>query len=457
MEETTKNPGEVIKESLSLTSMYGKTEKIENYVLEIHLYEDIYSPFLSGECVIDDATNFIEKFPVVGAEKLTMSFRTPTFDDEPTQIISKTFFVYGIKERILNNDRQQTYKLKFTSQEHINNNATTISKPFFGTTHEIAASIFEDYIQKDSREQDVYRFAESTEKTPMLITDTPHKTKIQYISNGWTPANNLSYLTRKSEGSSLTGSDFLFYESNKQFFFTSVQFLVKQGKQNFFEEYVYNPPGMDIAGRGGGDSFYGKVLPPKWNQITNITIPSTIDIVRSQNNGQYANVTRGYDIVTKEYREAYIDTLEDFTKFETTDDGNPVPQGTPRNSFTMSTSKVLNSANYDDYSMNIENALFNEGTRISYLLGLAATKFEIEVPGRTDIEVGSMIKFLYPAAQERGSIPTGQELFDKVLSGAYLISAIRHKMTRGLGGTWEHVMTLEIVKNGLGRSLGSED
>ena len=91
-----------------------------------------------------------------------MSFRTPTFDDEPTQIISKTFFVYGIKERILNNDRQQTYKLKFTSQEHINNNATTISKPFFGTTHEIAASIFEDYIQKDSREQDVYRFAEST-------------------------------------------------------------------------------------------------------------------------------------------------------------------------------------------------------------------------------------------------------------------------------------------------------
>ena len=76
MEETTKNPGEVIKESLSLTSMYGKTEKIENYVLEIHLYEDIYSPFLSGECVIDDATNFIEKFHVVGSEKLTMRFRT---------------------------------------------------------------------------------------------------------------------------------------------------------------------------------------------------------------------------------------------------------------------------------------------------------------------------------------------------------------------------------------------
>ena len=41
MEETTKNPGEVIKESLSLTSMYGKTEKIENYVLEIHLIKCI--------------------------------------------------------------------------------------------------------------------------------------------------------------------------------------------------------------------------------------------------------------------------------------------------------------------------------------------------------------------------------------------------------------------------------
>jgi len=60
---------------------------------------------------------------------------------------------------------------------------------------------------------------------------------------------------------------------------------------------------------------------------------------------------------------------------------------------------------------------------------------------------------------ERGMKILNDEIskIDKVLSGAYLISAIRHKMTRGLGGTWEHVMTLEIVKNGLGRSLGSED
>lgn len=450
-EETTNNPGEVIKDDIKITTMYGRTEDITNYVLEVHLFEDIFAPYLSGEIVIDDAADIIQKFPIVGNEKVTLKFRTPTLDDDPINIISKTFFVYGIKERILNNDRGQTYKLKFTSYEHIVNNATTISASFDDQTNEIVKKIFIDNIETE-------RFEDQSVTTPCLIGDTPHKTRVQYVSNGWTPFNNMAYLSRKSDGSRHTGSDFLFYESNKQFYFVSVQHLLFEQKEALFEEYLYTVPGMEIEGRGGGETFIGHPLPHKWQKISQISIPSTIDIVRSQNNGHLANVTRGYDIVTKEYREAYIDTIEDFDKFVTTDEGVPLPAGTKRNAFNMTTAKILNSANYDNYSMNIENSLFNEGTRRSYLQGLMQTKFEITVPGRTDIEIGKMIKLVYPSASEKLTDATYDDLIDPILSGGYLITAIRHKITRtNPTDSFEHVMKMEIVKNGLGKSLGSEE
>ena len=107
-EETTNNPGEVIKDDIKITTMYGRTEDITNYVLEVHLFEDIFAPYLSGEIVIDDAADIIQKFPIVGNEKVTLKFRTPTLDDDPINIISKTFFVYGIKERILNKIESDT-------------------------------------------------------------------------------------------------------------------------------------------------------------------------------------------------------------------------------------------------------------------------------------------------------------------------------------------------------------
>jgi hypothetical protein len=70
----------------------------------------------------------------------------------------------------------------------------------------------------------------------------------------------------------------------------------------------------------------------------------------------------------------------------------------------------------------------------------------ITVPGRTDVEVGRLLYFLYPSLGGKAeSDNTSSELQqDKLYSGYYLITAINHRINRH-----EHSMTMEIVKDSL--------
>ena len=74
------------------------------------------------------------------------------------------------------------------------------------------------------------------------------------------------------------------------------------------------------------------------------------------------------------------------------------------------------------------------------------------MPGRTDIEVGKLIKMVYPNAGDKPADATYDDLIDPLLTGNYLITAIKHKFNFE-----RHTMKLEIVKNGLAASLGEVD
>ena len=73
----------------------------------------------------------------------------------------------------------------------------------------------------------------------------------------------------------------------------------------------------------------------------------------------------------------------------------------------------------------------------------------MDVPGRTDIEVGRMIYISYPSPISKTEDLDYDDLFDRQLSGKYLVTAIRHKID-----TVGYVMKMEIVKNGLPESMG---
>ena len=91
--------------------------------------------------------------------------------------------------------------------------------------------------------------------------------------------------------------------------------------------------------------------------------------------------------------------------------------------------------------------------RQHYFNSFKDNTFELTVPGRTDIEVGKLIKLAYPIAGDKPEDAEYDEIVDPVLSGNFMISCIKHTINTGVG----HKMIMEVVKNGYAIGTGPED
>ena len=69
----------------------------------------------------------------------------------------------------------------------------------------------------------------------------------------------------------------------------------------------------------------------------------------------------------------------------------------------------------------------------------------IQVPGKTDMKVGSLIRFNFPSVGEKTKGMTRSEIFDPKISGIWAVSGVLHDITPS-----EHKMTLNIVRDAYG-------
>ena len=91
----------------------GKFLDIKDYMSELNIYEDIFSPNMSGNFLFVDSRNLIKELPIVGEEYLYVKIETPSSG----QLIEKIFRVYSVTDREFANDQgTQIYNLNFLSQ-----------------------------------------------------------------------------------------------------------------------------------------------------------------------------------------------------------------------------------------------------------------------------------------------------------------------------------------------------
>jgi len=79
-DEKSTEPGDVKLETATLTNQFGNTVDIENFIAEVNIYEDIWSPVMYGDIVLSDSTNLITDFPILGNETLKITYRTKIFE-----------------------------------------------------------------------------------------------------------------------------------------------------------------------------------------------------------------------------------------------------------------------------------------------------------------------------------------------------------------------------------------
>jgi len=439
--------GSVNIQEIQLISSTNTVIDLNEFLIELNLYEDVFSSHLYGDVFLSDSRNLIDLFPIIGEEYLNLTFFTPGFDSFK---IKKSFRVFRLSNRqIVKDNNTQTFVLHFASIELFYDTLLPLYKSFTGKITDLVQELFFDYVAESRNfllnEDGTSNL--STANTPLtILNDTSNSVK--FVSPGWSPFKCINWLASKSIPKEGVAKNFLFFESNKSFYFGSVEHLFRDSieNKNLAGIYSYSPNNL----KNNKDRDVTK----EFFTISDIEMVQTTDHIKNYTNGYLSNRLITLDVYNKKYEFFDYDYVEDYKNiFHTSGKGDRavpvfIPES-PRNPSSSISFYPVNPKLFNNFPDNVSEKMKDiYGNRKSTLLDLTNIKLNITVPGRSDIEVGNIIYIKFPALGPAVESDKSKEHIDRSYSGYYLITAIHHRLT-----SVEHIMIMEVVKDSLRADL----
>ena len=424
MAEGIKFAGDVKVARFEINGRNGNLD-ITPFILQIQIFEDIFAPFITGNVVLKESMDLVNKLPLAGEEFFDIHIYTPTYEgDNRTEIIGK-FAIYKMTERTQVAERAVGYTLHFTSLEGRIDIGRKIRSAFSGYPHEIASKlIFEDDLGL---------------KTERQVNIEESINSIKFVCNNWTPMKAINYCASKAVNID-DSPTFTFFENRNGFNFISLTGLYKQDPMQHFVRDNYRRDPEDSG---------TKNVEQEYRRVGQINQPVSFDFFKRIQTGMFQSKMSTYDFLTREYKEYTYNALDEFADLE------------HLNRYPLMSVDLFRDTVTGDALINEEVALFHRNQHDSIHEGLnditmndkflerrslfaqaEAFKVTIDVAGRTDYTVGKTVELTtYRNEVVEGN---GEPPVDKMMSGKYLISAINHVITES-----EHRCHLELIKESL--------
>ena len=452
-EQGLQRAGEVRIEQLKLINSANEIIDLTEFIVELNIFEDLFKNYLHGNLVLTDSRNLIDRFNIHGEEFLNVKLRTPSFPD--SEVIQKTFRVFKLSDRtIVRDTNTQNFVLHFISIEFFYDVSLPLFAPFEGTVTDVAGAIFSDFIAA-SRNFDISESGREIKENPEptnLIVINEASNKVKFVSPGWSPFKCINWLATKAIPKDGTAKNFIFFESNKNFYLCTLEGLFRTAHENknYLARYLISA--SNIREDGNAQNVNREMSLAK-----DVEMIESTDYIKNYTNGYLGNRLVYLDIFNKEYQLIDYDHVLNYEKqFHSSGKGTeakPVfSKDTFRNFATNISFYPKNPKLFNDYADNISEKMGEiHGNRLSSMLELTNIKMNMTVPGRTDAEVGRLIYFEYPSMGGKEAGDTASTAQDKLYSGYYLITAIHHKVNK-----LQHEMVMEVIKDSLYVDIESE-
>ena len=410
--------GDIEIKQIDLIGKYSTTSLVGLYT-EIQIFEDIFSPFITGTITITESFDLMNKLPLIGEEFLILDLTTPGFEKR----IKGRFYVFKCSEKVAIRDKLSAYTLSFISIDAVNDLNIRLNNAWSGFCSDIAFRL----IAKD-------KFGVQTEK-PINIEDTING--IKFVCNNWSPVKAINYAAEKSVNKDGISS-YLFFENRDGFNFVSLHTLY-QG--NTIQDFIFD--NYERTETNVGDTI--RDIEQDYKRIISMSMPDGFDFIDRLSKGMFTSNLTSYDMVTKRFKRQYFSYQEEFNK---------IPH---LNKFPLNSTEVVSAPDslvynkikhtamhngFDDVS-NSDKFLF----RLSALANTQGFKLRVETLGRTDYTVGKVISlktFRLETVNDKSN-----DSVDPTYTGKYLISAVKHNV----GGN-KHTCTLELIKDSLSQGIG---
>lgn len=405
--------GDVTVSKVRIITAKGFYQDVSAQVLNIQVYEDLFSPFMSGSLILKDSLDLVNLFPFIGEEYLELELSTPSIEKYS---IKGKYYIYKMSNREMTGDKSVVYQLHFISLEAIVDLNKKVSRVFAGDI----SKLIEPFIKNKT-------YGLESDKN-VSIEDTSNNLK--YISNYWTPIQNIMYLVFSAVNKNKS-PNYVFFENRDGFYFISLESLYSNPV--VYQNFVYDKYTRDDLPGGGS----ARNIEKDYNRIIEISMPTVFDYMDRIRSGMLSSRQISYDITKKTYSDKNY-TM--FQRFEQQKHLNKFPINSDSSTFRAN-SKIINLpknfGNFNGFGDVTQSKSNQERTSLMKLA--EANKINITVLGRCDYTVGQKINLDLKRIEPLSSIDG--DTTDKMFSGNYIIAAINHYVDRQV-----YECHMEIIK-----------
>jgi hypothetical protein len=417
---TLRYAGDVNIEKVEIITSKGVYQNVRNQIIQIRIFEDIFSPFITGAIVLKESFDLQSLLPLIGEEYVELKVTTPTLNKS----ISGLFHIYKMNDKINLGDRAIGYELNFISAEAIADSNKKISKVFAGKISDIVNTFVVDNV--DGLESKKKFNIENTRNT------------IKYVSPYWSPVKNLTFLSDNSISENQSPS-FLFYENRDGFNFRSLEKLY-QSKS--YQQFVMDKYSRDSFPQGGN----ALNIMEDFKRVGEIDFVESYDYMDRLSGGMYTSKLISYDSTKKTYTVKNFDIKK---KFDKQIHLNKNPLFSEKAIGRSSAKHILFPRAFETFTSfgDTTNARVVQ-ERISFLKMAEAQKVNITVAGRCDYTVGQVVELTLYKKRPMQKKDRTEDLVDDVNSGKYLIAAINHQIS--VDG---HSCYIELIKDSMKKKV----
>jgi hypothetical protein len=376
----------------------GTPVAIHQIMTEMHIFEDMYKPFLTGTLAFMDGVGLCSKLPISGEEHLNVILETPGGDT-----IEQSFFIYKVSNRS-DAGEMQLVVCHFCSHEMIKNSKTSASFGFNG-------ELISDMVQK--MYDDNMAIDKEIDIEPTLM---PRRMAFP----NFPPARVMLEMSKTAQSAAHpTGSDYRFWEDLNGFHFRSIQSLIED------IEPIRDSDQREILHRNP-QNVQSNTL-NAMESIEKFRIIAQNNNLQQMVNGGLANRMQVFDPVTGAVTITDTKLADVFESFKSLEPNMPVGAEALNNIMEPASNiRVLVTDASEEFASGIEEFA---PAAIAQRALFGSTKIDLQLPGVTSRHIGDVVDLRLPSP---GPKETEGEVMDRQLSNNAMITAINHSFTRGV-------------------------
>ena len=422
-----------------ITSLQDGIVNLKPFMLELNLFEDIYSSTISGEVVLSDALGLISSYLLNGTEFIQVQLQKTTQDPD---VLSRNYRVYKIGKRVTSDSNNyEVYVLNFISEEFLISEQNRLSKSYPGQQIDfIINDILTTYIQ-----------------TSKNVTIDPTLGTYNFVLPNKKLFETINWLSTYALPDGQEGADMLFFENSTGYFFKSLQTLFSQSA---YQTYKYDPKNIDETD-----------MNQRLTNALEFEVLDFFDTLAATTNGTFANKVITIDPLLRQVNR--VDGIFDYsqyagamlngsaltnitngyqnrlgqTMYETKRD---VPAGLEVGALRLASSNASEKKN--TYVAQGPDAVANDIYIEKYVpnrvaqLGLANyMRIKLTIPGDPNLCAGQVVNFntyaIDPVSFTQSGSNSTRKL-DPFYSGKYLVSAVRHAVKNNA-----YISIIELIKD----------